>query len=100
MTKKETVIIATLAPYRPRLPERKIAIALGDSIIARNIKTVPASNTQRANLASSSNARFIAPPAITDRVPITPHTMLQNAGDLKDDRIILMYESSDSLGCM
>ncbi len=92
--KKAIVMIATFVPYLPRLPTKNIAIALGERIIETKRDEAPAKRTHREMLDISSNARFTAPPIMIAIIPDTLNITLQNPGELKDEIIKLLYDSS------
>ena len=88
------VIIATLVPYLPLLPTKNIAIALGERIIDTKTDKAPAKRTHKETSAKSSNARFTAPPKTIAITPVTLSITLQNPAELKEDIIMLLYDSS------
>ena len=97
--KKAAVMRATFVPYRPFLPIRNIAIALGDNTKERNISIIPPSRTHRDRSDSSSKARLMAPPNIIANTPETPSMRLQNDDDAKVVFMTAKYFSSCESDC-
>ena len=76
------VINAAFKPNLPLLPETNIAIALGDSPIARRINIAPKDVTNNNTSDISSNVRYKPPPSKKAKTPVTPDIRLQNEVDL------------------
>ena len=79
---------------REILPTKNIAIALGERIIDTKTDKAPAKRTHKETSAKSSNARFTAPPKTIAITPVTLSITLQNPAELKEDIIMLLYDSS------
>ena len=88
ITKKAIVSAAALTPYLPLRPTTKIAIALGDIKIAKNISADPTKITHKDKLDKPSKAKYIDPPSTTEAIPAVADMILQKFVDKIRDRII------------